>query len=134
MDEMKLEQRLRSWNPRRPSPRIEERLFGAAATTNWVRGADLWRWLTPLAACALTLLVQAARQPASPSDGANGTGLFATLMVNASSSNVASCSLSRGDENVEWNIWPHAFRNVELASSDRSSLIVRPSIIPPTNR
>lgn len=113
MDKMNIEEQLRSWKPRRPSPKIEQRLFGAVAARLPSR-MDLWSWLTPLAVCALTVLVQAARQPVSPAGVANDTAFFATLMA---SSNEASYSLSRLDENVEWNVWPRASRPIQFASA-----------------
>ena len=60
MDEMNpLEKQLQSWTPRRPSPEIARRLFGPAETPS-VRPAlraSAWNWLSPAAACALTMLL-----------------------------------------------------------------------------
>ncbi|HWD19020.1 MAG TPA: hypothetical protein VHB20_07045 [Verrucomicrobiae bacterium] len=51
-----LESQLQSWIPRRPSPEIEARLFGASRRrAAWP--SHVWTWLTPAFACALTLLV-----------------------------------------------------------------------------
>lgn len=127
MDTTNLEERLRSLKPRRPSPRVERRIFGSVAAPFWPRRAELWSWLTPVAVCALTFLVQAARQQVVRG-GAEGGGFFATFIVNtASSSNVASYTLSGGDENLEWNVWPHAGQDLRLAARE-----VRFAV--PTNR
>jgi hypothetical protein len=47
-----LENRLRSWQPRRPSAKLERRLFGAPARI-WPKAAWLLGSLTPVAACVL---------------------------------------------------------------------------------
>jgi hypothetical protein len=54
-----LENQLRSWQPRRPSPRINRKLFGAASPGE-TAGLSL-RWLAPAVAClflALTIVNQ----------------------------------------------------------------------------
>lgn len=49
---------MRRWTPRCPSPRISERLFGAAAPAATVAPSVGLRWLAPaLAALALSLIV-----------------------------------------------------------------------------
>src|SRR5580693_5664134 len=110
MDEMNpLENQLQSWTPRRPSPEIARRLFGPAdkPSVRPVRRAWAWNWLSPVAACALTMLVAvhtASRAPGRLAQGSNGT-FFASLMLNAAvSSNFATFSLSQMDENLEFNI------------------------------
>jgi hypothetical protein len=113
MDEMNpLENRLQSWTPRRPSPKIARRLFGPAEkpSSRPARRADAWNWLSPVAACALTMLVAvhtASHAPGRLAQGSNTT-FFATLMLNAAaSSNIATFTLSEMDENLEWNVWSH---------------------------
>jgi hypothetical protein len=110
------EKQLQSWTPRRPSPKIALRLFGAPAKAAWpLSRIHTWTWLTPLAACALTILIavhsgsRPYAQLASRGEGA----FFATFMFDASSSNLATYSLSQRDENLEWNVWPHAARHAE---------------------
>ena len=106
-----LEKQLQSWMPRRPSARIARRLFAKAAPAPvFLRRMAVWNWLTPVAACALTLMVAvhgASRhlpRLSVPDDAA----FFATLMFNAATSNVTQTFvLSKMDENVEWNVWPH---------------------------
>ena len=103
-----LEKQLQSWMPRRPSGKIARRLF-APAPHVWC-AVEVWNWLTPAAACLLTLLVAVysanCRLPRlSRPDNAT---FFTTAMINASGSNVAhTLALSKMDENVEWNVWPH---------------------------
>jgi hypothetical protein len=112
-----LENRLQSWTPRRPSPEIARRLFGPAEKplVRPVRRASAWHWLSPAAACALTMLVAvhtASRAPGRLAQGSNGT-FFASLMLDAAaSSNLATFSLSQMDENLEFNIWPHPSQHV----------------------
>jgi hypothetical protein len=112
-----LENQLQSWTPRRPSPEIARRLFAPAETPSLrpARRAQAWNWLSPVAACALTMLVAvhtASRTPVRLAQGSNAT-FFASLMLNAAaSSNFAAYSVSELDENVEWNFWSHATRHV----------------------
>jgi hypothetical protein len=109
------ENQLQSWTPRRPSPRIARRLFGAAekAAARSHR-AHAWSLLAPLGACALTVLVAVHSSTSSaPYASRNNTGYSATIALNAGGlSNVATYSLSQVDENLEWNVWPHATRPV----------------------
>lgn len=111
-----MEKQLQSWTPRRPSPEIGRRLFGVAQqAARWPGRPSLWSWLTPLAACALTFLVAlpGIRRPAAQLDTNTDSTYFATIMFNAAiSSNAATYSLSRMDENLEWNIWPHALNSL----------------------
>jgi hypothetical protein len=113
MDEMnQFEKQLQSWTPRRPSPRIARRLFGAAQSdASRSHRAQTWSWLTPVAACALTILVAVHSETQSPGqlDSRNNGVFFASFMLDAAgSSNVATYSLSQVDENLEYNVWPHA--------------------------
>jgi len=117
------ERKLESWSPRQPSDRISKVLFEGAKRTDsqlrvrmgapghW-RGIELWNWLTPVAACCLTVMVLCSgnSRRLSSNDPHDHATYFATVMVNAASSNVSSqiFALSKGDENIEWNVWPHA--------------------------
>jgi hypothetical protein len=139
MDEMnQFEKQLQSWTPRRPSPKIARRLFSAThKAASRSHRAQMWSWLTPLAACALTILV--AVHPESPQSAplasqTNGA-IFATFMFGAAgSSNQAMYSLSQLDQNLEWNVWPHASHHVAQTSRQESpsGFNVMNSI--PTNR
>ncbi len=65
--------------------------------------------MTPVAACVLALMLVAHgadRRFARLSATDNAT-FFATVTFNASSSNTQTVALSKSDENVEWNVWPH---------------------------
>ncbi|HTA29099.1 MAG TPA: hypothetical protein VK731_01365 [Candidatus Cybelea sp.] len=112
-----LENRLQSWTPRRPSPKIARRLFGPAENPSLPapRRGNAWNWLSPVAACALTMLVAvhaANHTPGRLAQGSNAT-FFATLMIDAAaSSNIATFTLSEMDENLEWNIWHHPTHHV----------------------
>jgi hypothetical protein len=108
-----LEKQLQSWMPRRPSARIARRLFARIGPAPaFLRPTQVWNWLTPVAACVLTLMVAVhstgRRQPQlSAPDNAR---FFATLMFHAATSNVQQTFvLSKMDENVEWNVWAHPF-------------------------
>jgi hypothetical protein len=110
-----LENQLQSWKPRRPSPKIARRLFGPAETPSlrFASPAAAWNWLSPVAACALTVLVAvhtASRVPGRlAAQGSNAT-LFASIA--AVTSNIASYTVSEADENLEWNVWKHATHHV----------------------
>ena len=104
---------LQSWTPRRPSPKIARRLFGPAEKPSSppARHAQAWHWLSPVAACALTMLVAvhtASRAPARLARGSNATFLASLMFDAAASSNIAAFSPSQADENLEWNVWSHA--------------------------
>jgi hypothetical protein len=121
------EKQLQSWMPRRPSARLAGRLFATTAPAPaFLRRAEVWHWLTPVAACVLTLMVavnSASRHLPRLRTTDNAT-FFATIFFNAATSNVQNTFvLSKMDENVEWNVWPHPFP----AQTARWSVI-------PTNR
>ena len=140
MDEMNpLENQLQSWTPRRPSPRIARRLFGPAEKPSLrpARRAWAWHWLSPVAACALTMLVAvhtASRVPGRLAQGSNAT-FFATLMLNAAaSSNFSTFSLSQVDENTEYNIWPHPMHHISAPLRAETPLGREILNLVPTNR
>jgi hypothetical protein len=132
-----LEKQLRSWTPRRPSAKIARRLFATTAPAAvFLRRAEVWNWFTPVAACILTLMVAAhtASRHLPHLSTRDGATFFATVVFNAASSNEQQTfALSKADENMEWNVWPHplAMQAVHRAES-HSSLNVW-SVIP-TNR
>jgi hypothetical protein len=139
MDEMnQFEKQLQSWTPRRPSPRIARRLFGAAhKAASRPDRAHTWSWLTPLAACALTILVavHSGSRPSAQLAGRNNGVFFATFILDAAgSSNLATYSVSQGDENLEWNVWPHAtHRETQIAGAKPPARLDAGNSIP-TNR
>lgn len=96
---------MRSWTPRRPSPALEVRLFGASRTANPAREAQSrrlpgWGWLAPVACVFIVVL-----QLVAPEDGARlaggnrATPVFATLSL----SNRTLVTLAPG--------WTHSARN-----------------------
>lgn len=106
-----LEKQLQSWTPRRPSPKIARKLFGGVAPAPvFLRRGDVWHWFAPVAACALTVVVTvfSANHRLTPFHGPDNASYFATLMANANSNLPRTVVLSRRDENLEWNVWPHA--------------------------
>ncbi len=105
-----LEQEMRQWRPRKPSERLARRLFGRAELApGTLRRTQFWNWLTPVAACALTLLVAVGSANYRDKSGAGeGGGLvFAGLMVDPGASNLPQMVLlNEMDENVQWNACP----------------------------
>jgi hypothetical protein len=115
-----LEKQLQSWVPRRPSSRVARRLFGVTGEASVTpRRAASWNWLAPMAACALTMLVavHTASLATPPRADRSNSGSLFTFILNAAatSSNLATFSLSQMDENMEWNIWSHASHHLALA-------------------
>jgi hypothetical protein len=142
MDEMNpLENQLQSWTPRRPSPEIARRLFGPAETPSLrqVRRVGAWNWLSPVAACALTMLVAvhtASRVPGRLAQGSDAT-FFASLILNAAAvSNATTYSANQMDENVEWNFWSHATHRVSVLPGAGATVRLERDILNlfPTNR
>jgi hypothetical protein len=91
-----LENQLRSWQPRRPSPRLKRRLFGAEDS----REAAILslRWLAPAVAClflALTIVNQESSLSASSSRYQPLMGMV--------SSNLSYTNLLPGDRPTERN-------------------------------
>ena len=101
-----------------------------------MRRMELWNWLTPAAACALTLmvLVHGASRRLPPLSTTDNASFFGTLIFNPATSNVQhTFVLSKMDENMEWNIWPHPLpAQMDQRAEPRSSLNFW-SVIP-TNR
>ena len=131
------EKQLQSWTPRRPSPKIARRLFRATRKDGLPsHRAPLWSWLTPLAACALTLLiiVNSANRPALPLVSGTNGAFFAISMLDAGSSNLPAYSLSQRDENLEWNVWSHAAHHMQTVSRNPTNPRFNVSNLIPTNR
>jgi hypothetical protein len=107
-----LEKQLQSWIPRRPSPNIQARLFGQERP-HPILPSHLWNWLTPAAACVLTLLVALTGASHHPVNLDPATSFpVASLMYDPEASNTPrTFVLSRMDLNVEWNIWPRPIIN-----------------------
>jgi hypothetical protein len=105
-----LEQELREWKPRKASERLARRLFGSAELAPVaLRRGEFWNWLTPVAACALTVLVAvgSANHRGVALDGNGGPIASDGFNFDRSSSNVPQVvRLSQLDENVQWNVCP----------------------------
>ena len=131
-----LEKHLRSWTPRRPSDKIARRLFAKTGSGLFLGpGAELWRWLTPVAACVLTLLVtvQSSNRHLARLNEPDRAACFATFMFRGSSSNLQQTFvLSKADENVEWNVWPYPLPDQMRAAARPSSGTNFRDLIPPT--
>jgi hypothetical protein len=113
------EQEMRGWQPRKPAARLARRLFGRADhAPAALRRAEFWSWLSPLAACALTVLVAvgSANYRGGSLEGKDGPDLFNGLSLDpVAPSAPRMARLSQMDENVQWNVCP------ELASSPGTS-------------
>ena len=113
-----LEQEMRQWQPRKPSDRLARRLFPRADLLNAahkapaataLRRAEFWNWLTPVSACALTVLaaVGSANYRDKHDVGEGGGVVFAGWILDPGASNLPQgVLLSEMDENVHWNVFP----------------------------
>lgn len=76
-----LENQLRSWTPRAPSPKLEARLFGAAeaaeARAGHPAGRAAWHWLAPAMAMFMLCLFVAGRSPGGLGAGQDMLAQFA---------------------------------------------------------
>jgi hypothetical protein len=105
-----LEQDMRRWQPRQPPERLARRLFGRAELAPAaLRRAEFWHWLTPVAACALTVLVAvgSANHRAEALEGKGGPVIASAWKLDSGWSNAPRMAwLSQSDENVQWNVFP----------------------------
>lgn len=115
-----LEQEMGEWRPRKPSAQLARRLFGRTELAPAaLRRGEFWNWLTPVAACALTVLVAvgSVNHRGAALDGKGGPIASDGFNFDRSSSNVPQVvRLSQLDENVQWNVCP------ELALAEGSGL------------
>jgi hypothetical protein len=128
MNEMDaLEREMRQWRPRPPAGRLARRLFGRAdAAPAALRRAEFWHWLTPVAACALTILVAvgSANYRGESPEGKGGPMLFAGLTPDSGLSNVPwTARLSQLDENVQWNVCPKVTPPTGTPLGESSALV-----------
>lgn len=119
-----LEKQLQSWTPRRPSAKTAARLFGRAEKTpDLLRRAELWNWLTPIAACCMAMLVAlgGASYRTAHFDDAEDATLVAAVMLSGSCSNLhPTLPVGQLDQNVQWNMWAQI-------SPDRTTNLSRPA-------
>jgi hypothetical protein len=81
-----LETQLRSWQPRRPSPKIKRRLFPAARPGE-ATGISL-RWLVPAAACLLLALTIANQEPGLTGGSVRPQPIMGLISSNLSYTNI----------------------------------------------
>lgn len=83
--EMKrVENQLRSWRPRRPSPSIKRKLFGA---TGDAAGISL-RWLAPTMACLFLALTIASQEPSLSAASTRQQPMMGLVSSNLSFTNI----------------------------------------------
>jgi hypothetical protein len=80
-----LENQLRSWQPRHPSPRLRRKLFGAASPEE--SGLSL-RWLAPAAACLFLALTIVNQEPGLAASSARHEPLMGLVSSNLSCTNI----------------------------------------------
>ncbi len=117
---------MQSWSPRRPPAELRTRLFPHAKPTahSYRRRAELMSWLTPVAACVLTVVAAwgGATRHVVAYDAKDNTTYAAMIPVNGSNAQ-QQFVLSRSDVNLQWNVWPNAFSSkVTNFSAPPSSL------------
>jgi hypothetical protein len=114
-----LENRLQSWNPRRPSEDVARNIFDAArreqraaasprSGVSLLRGMEIWNWLTPVAACCLTMVVLCGAGNSKPAMRLRSRDNATFFAMASSNLALKTFELSKADENIEWNVWPHA--------------------------
>ncbi|MGD0413311.1 MAG: hypothetical protein ABSC18_16590 [Verrucomicrobiota bacterium] len=115
-----LEQEMGEWRPRKSSKRLGRWLFGRAERAPVaLRRAEFWHWLTPVAACALTVLVAvgSGNHRGEALEGKGGPILMGGFHFDPGSSNAPQMvSWSQADQNVQWNVCPE----LTLAAGDQS--------------
>jgi hypothetical protein len=96
----------------------------------------VWNWLTPIGACVLTLLVavHGTNRHLPRLSAPDNASFFATLMFDAANSNMQQTFvLTKMDENVEWNVWPHPLSAPEAGQAGPHSSLNVLGVMP-TNR
>ena len=102
-----MEKQFQSWIPRPPSAKIAARLFGASPVQPArLRHVHLWSWLTPAAACALTLMVAVTGSNRRVAEFDERNNPAAIVLATVMSNGPRTFLLSKMDLNVEWNVWP----------------------------
>jgi len=102
------EKQLQSWTPRRPSAKVAARIFGRAEKApELLRRAELWNWLTPVAACCLAMVVAlgGSRYRAAHFDEATDATLIAAVALSGASNFQPALPVGQFDPNMQWNVW-----------------------------
>lgn len=94
-----MEEQLKSWKPRRPSAKLERRLFGTPAQGSHF--AQSWGWLAPAAACVLLVGTMVNQQSQVTFSAVAGHG----DLVDLSMSNQSYASYLPGSFKSEQNRW-----------------------------
>jgi len=81
-----LENQLRSWQPRRPSPRIKRKLFGA--TSAGESGGLSLRWLAPAMACLFLALTIINQEPGLSASAAHRQPFMGMVSSNLNFTNI----------------------------------------------
>lgn len=104
-----LENQLRSWQPRRPSPKLKRRLFGSAGSRDG-NGLSL-RWLAPAVACLLLALTIVNQEPRLAAGFAGREPMLGVVSSNLSYTNI----LPGGHPSVRNGISPASFEWTNLS-------------------
>lgn len=91
-----LENQLRSWQPRRPSPRLKHRLFPSSSRES---AGQYLRWIAPAAACLFLVLTIVNQEP-SLSGAAHRDQMMGLISSNLSSTNLLPDSRPSARNNV----------------------------------
>lgn len=91
-----LENQLRSWQPRRPSPKLKRKLFGAAGPDE--AGGLSLRWLAPAVACLFLALTIVNQEP-----GLSASATRRQPFMGMVSSNLSYTNLLPRDRPTEHN-------------------------------
>ncbi len=108
-----LENRLRSWRPRRPSAKLERRLFGAPARltqkTAWLLGS-----LAPAIACLLITL--SVFNPGNPGHSTRHEPLIAMILSNQNYAAYASDNFREAQNNLAAVTFEWTNRNISTSN------------------
>ena len=126
------EQEMRSWTPQAPSARLGRRLFGQGEPAPLVTLRRAAFWMTPMAACALTMLLAVSGlNHRSLSESLPDDSLLYAALDSAPSNSQRMVRMSQMDENVQWNVCP---RLAPLSSPAKSADVEpEPAVLAPRN-
>ena len=117
----KLETRLRSWRPRRPSVRLKERLFGVAPQPNSAHGLQ---WLAP-ATAILVLVFALFQQGPGVTQGSHASWELGAFLSNHSAAPYLTAAYSRGrnrlDNSFEWTNGSNSFSSIGSLSPGKGA-------------
>ena len=120
-----LEARLRSWVPRRPSARVEKRLFGPKVEAAEPRGRFRVSWLAPVTAAVLLTFVLVRQHEGQALSGAASTNWMVAMMLSnrsVSAYSPVSYTIEQNrlpEETFEWTISGASTSSIAPLSSAR---------------